>query len=195
MNPENNSQGRAMKLVLGAVLLIGAVGFLGWTLGRKDTSSQNPPSSVSDQRPAPAAGDLSATASYRMPDGWREADCPNAPDISYVIPAGGDSLDCSKDPSSPIRISLDSGNTKDCNELQGANQVRKHVCISQFINGNKSLKASTEYLASSSYGRELTIDAYYIDTGKGVVKLEHIYPGNDGFTSGFDSLANSVVSL
>lgn len=71
-------------------------------------------------------------------------------------------------------------------------EVKKHVCISLFINDMRSLKATTEYLSSSPYGRETTINAYYLDTGSSVIKAEYIYTTDSKYQVGFDQLVNSI---
>ena len=77
--------------------------------------------------------------------------------ITYSLPDGANDVDCSA-PSSSIKLSVDPGDAKDCNELQNVSEVKKHVCISLFVNDLRSLKATTEYLVSSSYGRDTTLN-------------------------------------
>jgi len=170
------------------------VATIGWLVGRSDKAdapSQNSSAASPTPQPADASG-LRGAISYALPDGWSETSCPSVQDAVYIIPAGSAPVNCSANPSAPVKVSIDPGDTKDCNELQNVQQVKKHICISQFINDMRSLKANTEYLSSSSYGRGMTVDAYYIDTGKSVVKFEHVYPGSDGFSMGFEQLVASA---
>lgn len=145
-----------------------------------------------------ASDDLSSNegvkslVTYSLPDGWMEAGCDNSPGSVFIIPAGSGNVECSTNPSSPVKLSVDSGNTKDCNELQNVSDVKKHVCISLYINDMRSLKATTEYLASSPYGQETSINAYYIDTGNGVIKAEYIYTTDNEYQIGFDEMVNGI---
>jgi hypothetical protein len=102
------------------------------------------------------------------------------------------SLNCSANPSSPIKIYVDRQYITDCQQLNSPQDVRKHVCISLYIDGHKSLKASTEYPKSSTYKTDTTISDYYIDTGKGVVKVEYTYTSNNDYQIGYDQLAMSL---
>lgn len=195
MKPDNDRKYiRVNKLVpLVAVLILGAV-FLGWRLGQ----SSAPPVAQPNNTTQPTTVNNANTAgvkslvSYVLPDGWKEASCPAAAGSVYIVPAGASNVDCNANPSSPVKISVDPGNNTDCNQLQNVQNVKKHICISLYINGHKSLKASTEYLASSSYKQATTINAYYVNTGKGVIKIEHVYNSDNQYQAGFDQLANSV---
>ncbi len=172
------------------VLLILAAGIIGWLWGNKDDSVNTQPESINS--PESTSADIKALIKYDLPDGWREARCEAKPTAVYVIPAGADGLDCDVNPSAPIKISADSGNTRDCNELQNNNNVKKHVCISLYINNHRSLKASTEYLATSSYGNATTINAYYIDIGSNVIRVEYVFHSDNQYEADFDQLANSI---
>ena len=194
MNPDNNRKYVRIKLstLLIAVLVL-AAGLFGWWLGRPDTSTNSRPSSQTESTvlndDAPGVKSL---ISYRLPDGWKEAGCEAAPGSVFITPAGAPAVDCEANPSSPVKISVDTGNKKDCNQLQNVQDVKKHVCISLYINNHRSLKASTEYLESSSYGRATTINAYYIDIGEAVIKVEYQFNSDNQYQAGFDELANSV---
>jgi hypothetical protein len=61
-----------------------------------------------------------------------------------------------------------------------------------YVDGHKSLKASTEYPKSSSYSTDTTISDYYINTGKGVVKIEYTYTSSNDYQTGFDQMALGV---
>lgn len=189
-----SSQNKKLAAIAVIVIALGG-GIIGWKIGQSNTktSPANTGTSASTQ---PAANDASANdakslVSYTLPDGWKEGACPNNTDRTYVIPDGS-SLRCDSNPSAPIKISVDPGNTTDCQQLANVQNVKKHICISLYINGHKTLKASTEYLKSSSLPSDITISEYYIDTGKGVVKLEYSYTSANDYQTGFDQLANSV---
>lgn len=190
MNRGNNHQPvRVIKILLIiTVSLIGA-GLLGWRLGR--TSKTEPSAVVGPNQPTAAAG-VKPLVSYSLPAGWQEASCPAMPEAVYVIPAGAPSVNCSANTVAPVKISVDPASDTDCNQLQNNQNVKKHICISLYINGHKSLKATTEYSPSSSYKTDTTLNVYYLDTGKGVVKAEYAYTSDNQFQAGFDQLANSL---
>lgn len=179
-------------ILLAAVLILGA-GVLGWLLGRSDNKSGANTSQATiteTARNEASAGEVDALVTYELPDGWSKAACEGS-EAAYITPAG-EKADCGSDPAAPIKLSVDPGDTKDCNELQNVSDVKKHVCISLYINGKRSLKASTEYLATSAYNQETTIDSYYIDTGKGVVRAEYRHGSSSELKAGFDQLVNSI---
>lgn len=182
---------RVNKKVLGLVLLVLMAGILGWWLGRSDTPTTTPAnntqSTIENSDSKAAVNEL---VTYVLPDGWKEVSC--AGNGAVFVAPNGTNANCDASPVTPVKLSVDAGNNKDCNQLQNISDVKKHVCISLYINGHESLKASTEYLASSSYKQATSINAYYIDTGKGVVKVEYIFNTNDQFQAGFDQLASSV---
>lgn len=205
MNPEHDrSYMRVKKITVLIVVLIIAAGITGWVLGRSDdSSSNNQPANTTQSTPNPsvqppvssnASGpDIKSLVSFTLPDGWKEASCPSAAGTVFVIPDGGGNVNCDANPSAPVKISVDPSNSKDCNQLQSVQNVSKHICVSEFINGKKSLKAETVYNKDSSYKKETAINAYYIDTGKGVVKVEYIHdPSSNESQTGFEQLAKSV---
>lgn len=181
------------KTALWVLLLVLAAGLLGWWVGHTNSPIPNGP--LVSQPTVPISNnntaDVASLIRYNLPDGWKDANCPGSKSV-FVLPAGVAEAACNTNLIAPIKLTVDPGNTKDCNELQNASDVKKHVCISLYIHGLKSLKASTEYLASSSYKQATTINTYYIDTGKGVVKLEYQFTSDNQYQAGFDQLANSV---
>jgi hypothetical protein len=195
-NNQDNNYFRINKFVAIVVILIIMAGFGGWLLGRNNSTDSNQTNNSADENETstttPSGEGVKSLVTYSLPDGWKEASCESNPGSVYIIPAGAGNIDCGANPSSPVKLSVDPGNTKDCNELQNVQNVKKHVCISLYINDMRSLKATTEYLASSPYGQETTINAYYIDTGDGVIKAEYIYNSNNQYQKGFDELVNSV---
>lgn len=193
MNPDNN---RKYLKVNKAYLAVGLFILAAFLIGIKLGTDGSP----SSQAPSPAASQPSTTepskesnvksiVTYVVPDGWKEADCNSNSGSIHLSP---DNIDCNSSPPAPVAIAVDPGNTKDCNQLQNAQEVKKHTCISMFINGRKSLKSSTEYLESSSYKKATTVNAYYIDTGSGVVKVSYTFNSDNQLQAAFDQFANSV---
>lgn len=195
MNPERNNYFRVHKLwLLVAFLVIGA-GLVGWWLGRSDSQPSSSPESstqpAAETEDSDGSTDVKSIVRYSLPDGWKENSCEGSNNV-YITP-DGTNANCNTTPIAPIKLSVDSANNKDCNQLQNVSNVKRHVCVSEYISGKKALKASTTHLASSSYGQETTVDAYYIDTGKGVVKVEYIHTTNGELQAAFDELAKSVT--
>lgn len=193
MNPDTDKNYiRVHRGVLLAAILILGAGILGWLLGRSDKPEANTSRATVTEtaRNEASAGEVDALVTYELPDGWSKAACEGS-EAAYITPAG-EKAGCGSDPAAPIKLSVDPGDTKDCNELQNVSDVKKHVCISLYINGKRSLKASTEYLVTSAYNQETTIDSYYIDTGQGVVRAEYRYGSSSELKSGFDQLVNSI---
>lgn len=186
---------RKIKIITGVVLVVILAGLLGWAMG--SNKNKNSSDQVSTSEPTAINNtdgpDVKSLVSYELPDGWEEASCPSADGAVFVLPRGADEVDCNTSPSSPVKISVDSANNTDCNQLQSVQNVSKHICKSEFINGMKSLKAETRYNQQSSYKRDTTIHAYYINTGKGVVKVEYIYTNDNAFQTGWEELAKSVA--
>ncbi len=107
-------------------------------------------------------------------------------------PTDHSAANCDTPASTPISISVDAKNTNNCNQLQDNQHVSNHVCKSQYINGHKSLNASTTFDQASVYTVNTTFSDYYIDTGHGSIKIEYTYTSKDDFQAGFDQLALSV---
>lgn len=176
-----------------AVMIIVA-GVVGWRLGHSGNSSNNSPSvpKNSNQTSKPTKNTaVDSLISYNLPDGWSTNTCGSATDKVFVVP-NGTTLNCNANPSAPIKLYIDPQDTTDCQQLGNIQGVKKHVCISLYINGHRSLKASTTYPKSSTYATETTISDYYIDTGKGVAVAEYTYTSNNDFQIGFDQLANGI---
>ena len=197
MNPSDTPNRRfphiPKTVLLVIVLVLGAL-LVGWWVGQRGTSTitKGP---IGSQPSVPLSNsntpEVTALASYNLPDGWKEASCTGSKSI-FVLPVGVKDVACNTNLIAPIKLSVDPNNTKDCNQLGNVSDVKKHTCISLYINGLKSLKASTEFLASSSYKQATTINSYYVDTGKGVVKVEYQYTTDNQYQAGFDQLANSI---
>jgi|SRR5665213_3819867 len=181
---------RAVLLIL---ILIVAASLVAWALGRSNNLTVNTNTQTQSGNNTAGAG-VKTLISYTLPDAWTENTCSSSSSIVYIIPSGG-ALDCTANPSAPMKAYIDSQNTTDCQQLKPATTtgIRKHVCISLYIDGHKSLKASTEYAGgSSSYKTDTTISDYYINTGKGVAAIEYTYTSANDFQAGFDQLATSA---
>lgn len=207
MLPDNDRRYiRLKKTTLLVIALVLGAGLIGWLLGRSDDSQDIQVNTPQSSTTAPVSRnntgglDVRTLANYTLPFNWGEASCPAEPGSVFVVPSGGSEVDCNVNNPvsnfiSPVKISVDPANTKDCNQLQNIQDVSKHICISVFINGLKSLKAETVYNKNSPYKRDTAINAYYIDTGKGMVKVEYFHSPNDKeHQIGFDQLANSFKS-
>lgn len=186
---------RIPKVIFIVVLLVLLAGVFGWWIGRSNTpekteSRSNTPTANTDSA-INSPSDVAAIASFTLPDGWKQERCEGSGAI-FVVPNVSPSANCDSNPVSPVKVSVDPNSTDDCNQLQDVSEVKKHICKSLFINDMKSLEASTEYLASSSYGKDTTLNAYYINTGEAVVKVEYIFSGNNQYQAGFEQLAKSV---
>lgn len=208
MNPNHERKYVRIRIkTLCTAGLILAAGVFGWWLGQPNDPQDNQTNTMqpTTAAPVPAAtnnnaseADVRSLISYTLPFNWGEASCHSELGSVFVIPSGGSEANCSvANPSynfiSPVKISVDSANNTDCNQLQNVQDVSKHVCISLYINDLRSLKAETVYNRDSAYKRETTINAYYIDTGKGVVKVEYFHSPNDReYQPGFDQLASSI---
>lgn len=197
MDPDVKHKRFDLKTIIIIGLLILVAGLIGWVLGNTNKTSTNQTQSNSTvtpnatiQEPVPAA-EVKSLVSYTLPDGWKEGGCNNAVNRVYIIPQGV-TLDCNASPSAPIKLYVDPEGATDCNQLQNVENVRKHICKSQFINGRKTLVALTEYPKSSEYSVDTNISRYYLDTGKGVVRAEYTYGTDNKYQMGFDELANSI---
>jgi type II secretory pathway pseudopilin PulG len=174
---------RPKPLIL-VVALIAAVG-LGWWTG--SSNKQKPADNKQTQANSSSAptSSVKSLVGYTLPDAWQEASCPSS-DAVYIIPNGSGGVNCSSNPSAPIKISVDSQNITDCNQLKDVQDVKKHTCLSLYINGHKSLKSLTESTNGAA------VSDYYVNTGKGVVKVEYTYNSTNEFQNGFDQLAKSI---
>lgn len=184
-----------MLIVFALVLFAFATGY---ALSQKNNSG-NKATNSSDTGQSPSENTnrksgLRETISYSLPDGWIEQTCTGSNAV-FLVP-NGTMANCDSIPVAPVKVSIDTGNHTDCNQLQNQSQVKKHTCISEFINDRKTLKSSTEYLSSSSYNKETVVDAYYFDSGKGVVLLEYIHSSNDSrYQMDFERFAKSLQSI
>ena len=190
MESSSGSEKRSGKLkLIVAVAIVSALvaGLVGWNVGR---SSDNQSDNRQTQETDNSTGAVKELVSYKLPDGWKEGSCPSSEAV-YINP-DGTSLDCEANPSSPVKISVDTQGATDCNQLQNVQNVRKHICSSEFISGKKTLRAETIYNQNSDYKKETTIKAYHIDAGRAVVKIEYTYNSDGTHSIGFEQLAKSV---
>ncbi len=185
-NMTNTSRHKNLWLVLVMLVLLLLAGTLGWWQGKsKNTSNESTSGTTAN------GTDVNSIVSYTLPDGWKEANCTNQASTVFIVPTGS-VLQCDMDSIAPIKISVDPQNTTDCQELSNVQDVRKHICKSLFIGGHKTIQASTEYPKSSSYPVDTTISDYYINTNKGVIRIQYTYTSSNDYQLGFDQLANSV---
>ncbi len=191
---------KRIVMIVGGLTLIALAVFVGWSFGRNDTAGNNDDGqsqSKSAQSEADQTGgtapELQSLVSFTVPDGWRQEGCAGRPASLYFIPPG-QNLDCAADPSALVSLTVDPQNTTSCQQLDGQQQVSRHVCRSQDINGRRSLEAETDYLQSSRFGRETTIKRYFIDTGDKVVEARYQFSGADSAGDGFERLAKSITA-
>jgi hypothetical protein len=184
---ESEGKKNQNRAVFAVVIIVLAAVLFGWWLGhrnsQKDVSSNStlPPSSVST-----SSSSVKSLVSYTLPDGWSEASCPASSNTVYIAP-NGTSANCNANPSTPVKVAVDSQNITDCQQVKptGTQGIKKHTCVSVYIGGHKTIKSFTDANGTS------TAD-YFINTGKGVVKVEYVYSGSNDFQNEFDQLANSV---
>ncbi|MDB5163677.1 MAG: hypothetical protein JWS12_294 [Candidatus Saccharibacteria bacterium] len=170
-------------MILIAVVVIVAAGLIGWRLGARNTTITTASSAGSNT--VPASTGVKSLISYTLPSGWTDGVCPSTGDTIFVIPSTATAPNCNTNPAAPITIATDPQSHTDCNQLNTASDVKKHTCISLYIDGHKSLKSLTQTGSS-------TMLDYFINTGKGVVKLEHNYTGSATYQADFDQLVNNV---
>jgi len=193
-NLTQTSGPKNLKLILIVLGLILLAGILGWWLGHSNSTVSKPPNGVNSSASndnAASAADVNSIITYTLPEGWKDATCTSQTSTVFIVPSGA-TLHCDSDSIAPIKISVDPQNTTDCQELGNVQNVRKHICKSLYIGGHKTLQASTEYPKSSTYPVDTTISDYYINTGKGVIRIQYTYTSSNNYQLGFDQLANSV---
>ncbi len=185
-----------LSIVLGLLVIAFGAGYI--LSQNKDTgtdkittTTESNTNQSTEDLPTNAA--LTELVSYQLPDRWEENSCEGS-EASFITP-NGTSVNCDAKPAAPIKMSVDSGNNTDCNQIQNQSQVKKHICSSVFINGKKTLKASTEFLESGEYGKAMVVDAYYFDSGSGVVKAEYVHsPDDTEHQADFEELVNSLTA-
>lgn len=185
------------RLVLLLILVaLGLAGFIGWRLGSSDNTTNNQVATNSTEpnsQVAKTKDGVKSLVSYSLPDGWSDSDCLSPASTTYIVP-NGPSVNCDDSPRAPIKAFIDEQSTTDCQQLEPGNaqNIKKHVCVSVFIDGHKSIKASTQYVAGTSYKIDTTVSTYYINTGRGVVAIEYTFTTANNFQAEFDKLAMGV---
>ena len=177
-----------LGLLLAVVIVAGVVFWWG------SLHDANAPGSESGQQDTSQSGTVAELISYTLPTGWEEATCPGGSNGQiYVVPQDA-KLDCAADPKAPISLLVDPRQTKDCQHVTAPNGVLSHTCKSLFIDGHKTILASTEYPKSDLYPKAETITDYFVDTGKGVVQIEYVFgrKGTNTYQTGFEQLVQSV---
>lgn len=184
-----------LLLIVIFVFILLIVGAVGWKLGSRnnDGGGTNTSSAVNPSASSKTATTASVKSliNYTLPDAWKEGTCPNVSDRIYIVP-DSKTLDCNTNPSAPIKVYTDPQNTTECEQLANPQNVRKHVCISLYIDGHKSLKATTEYLSSSKVEPGMTVSSYYISTSKDVARIDYTHSSSDAYQAAFDQFATSV---
>jgi hypothetical protein len=181
--------------IIGLVVLLAlSVGYIIGSNGNKNNSVETPKSSenASELENAGSDENVKSIVKYSLPDGWSEETCPSATGSVYFRPNGAPEVDCGNSPELSIKISASGQNITECSQIQDVAEVKKHICKSLYINNLRSLVAETEYLSSSTYGRETYVKTYYIDSGAGIVKALFVSANGGSYLPGFDELANSI---
>ena len=183
-------------IVILSILLFLAIGIgIGYRLNNDTNEDINPNQSNSENTEAKASNGISKVndyVAYQVPGGWEQKICDRDTDSVYFATSNFRQVDCSSAPESQIKLSLSSENYTECNQIPEKQDVKKHICISKYINDLRSLHAETEYLPSSSFGKETSMKTYYIDSGQGMIKAEYIYSANGSDQTGFESLVDSI---
>jgi hypothetical protein len=174
------------KILLGLILLIAVAGaIIGWGQFHNASAPGNDMS-------ATTTTDVKTLVSYTLPSGWTESSCPDDSHV-YVAPADA-AADCAADPIAAVSMLVDPRETKDCAHVTAPTGVLSHTCKSLFINGLKTLLASTKYPKSDLYPKAETVTDYFVDTGKGIVQVERVagIDGADTYKADFEQLVQSI---
>lgn len=178
------------------ILLALAVGFI-IGLNRNNDSATTPTNTAEAETATELENsdsniDVKTLVKYTLPDGWSEATCPSSSGSVYFRPNGAPEVDCGNNPELSIKISAIGQNITECSQIQDVQEVKKHICKSLYINDLRSLVAETEYLSSSTYGRDTSVKTYYLDSGSGIVKALYVSANSGSYQPGFDELVNSI---
>lgn len=209
MEPDHSSSLKNGTTVAVVILLLIAVALLGWWLGatrpnrsggqspatsQEVRSTTSPQTNGTDSSASDDRGQLKSFIAYRLPENWQEFTCPSESESVYIAPDNATGTDCSDDPIAPIVLSVDASRTTDCNQLQNVQNVSKHICKSEYINGSRSLNAETVFNDQSSYKQTTTIRAYYLDTGRAVIKASYRFTSDDAYQQQFEEVVKSITS-
>lgn len=170
------------------VIVVILIGVIFWWLLHNKPSTTTKLNPLNQSVKSGAGQTVKDSVSYQVPAGYQEASCTSSPNVVYIVPSGTSS-DCSANPTTAIRMSIDSQNITDCQQLKPATTegIKKHTCSSLFIHGKKSLKNLTTI-------NNATTQDYYINEGSEVIKVEYTYSGSPDWQAAFDELAMSVQS-
>jgi hypothetical protein len=182
---------RKILAAFALIIVITFAGVVGWRLGHKNQTPASTQSSPNAPSSPATTKDVKSLVSYSLPDAWKEGTCPNHANKVYLVPDGA-TLNCDANPSAPVSLSVDPQNSTDCQQLANVQNVRKHTCISLYIDNHKSLNTTTAFTKSSGRTTDETISSYYIDTGKGVVKVDYTYTSNNDYQNIFDQFAKGL---
>lgn len=197
MEPQRDkSIGRLIiGLIIALVVLVFLAGLIGWGIGRNNNESASdisePASGNEAAEPQSAQSTVDELVTYSVPAGYSKSSCDSQRDEVYIV-NGSDLPDCEAVPEESITLQIDENDNTDCDEIQDVVSVSRHVCRSVFIDGRKTLEASTTYTEVSSYMPERTIDAYYMNTGKGVVLARYIHGVDAPESTAFHDLVYSM---
>jgi len=189
--PKKRNNFKWLPVLLGA--LAGVVVVILFLIhGSNNSKTTNPTMPTS-----PVKSTVESLVSYQLPDGWTKVECGGENDVVLIVPAQRVKPDCATlSDSWPMTLMKDPMKTTDCNQIKVNNQqITNHVCSSQNVNGQKMLVSSTTYNDKSLYGKDTKVSDYYLDTKKGVIKLEYAddqTSTEDDYQAQFDQIANSM---
>jgi hypothetical protein len=193
---ENKSKRILWTALVVVIIIIAAfLAFLGTQKDNKKVSTSNKPVTPSENNST--IPKIDSLMSYTLPTDWTKQNCGGSTEVVLIVPAGKVSPNCVALASSwPMKIVMDTLNTTDCNQIKVNNQqVTNHVCSSQPINGSKIFVSGTTFNNKSLYGRDTRVSDYFVNTPKGVVKLEYaddLSSPEDDYQAQFDQIANSI---
>jgi hypothetical protein len=194
-SPEKTNKIKWLPILVLILFVVGAIGLFVHKKNKVSTPAQTSPSAQTSSDTS--TFNIDSLISYQLPDGWTTQDCGGENDVVLIVPAQRVKPDCASLADSwPMKFSKDPQNTTDCNQIKVNNQqVTNHVCSSQNINGQKIFVSSTTYNNKSVYGKDTKVSDYYVESKKGVIKLEYaddLTSSEDDYQAQFDQIANSI---
>lgn len=194
MEPERSSSFSkvVVGVIIGLIIVLFGAGLIGWRIGRNSSKSDAPPvTETQTVESDTTATEVDELVTYSVPSGFVKAKCGVERDVIHFI-RESQLPNCESVPTESITLEIDSSDHRDCNELEGVDNVTKHVCRSIFIDNRRTLEASTSYTEVSTVLPERTVDVYYMDTGKGVVLAKYIHEEAAPNSTAFNELAYSL---
>lgn len=187
--PTRRPRNYLVLVLIMLALLLTLAGVIGWLIGRDDSTSDksDQQAASSSEESQVSAGRVTDLVEFDVPGGWKQAECEGAEDVIYFVPSS-QVPDCNSGPAWSITLAIDPQSRTDCNQLQNVQDVSKHICKSIFIDGRKTLEAQTVYNQDSVVLPDRTVDAYFLDTGKGVVVARYIHDGTAAYGTVFNNL-------